>query len=108
MKNATEPAPLFDAEALAQARQPLTFQDRIKALFVAIGCLAVGSAMWIWHQFYVSDLISIAIRGEAVHRFRIKIDWLWCRPTGTLLILIGLIAIFGALTKRSAAKTEAA
>lgn len=108
MKDAIEPAPLFDAEALAQARKPLTLKDRIQAVLVALGCLAAGSAMWIWHEFYVSDLISMAIRGEAVHRFRIKIDWLWCRPTGALLILVGLIALLGALTKRSAAKAEPA
>jgi hypothetical protein len=108
MKNAIEPAPFFDAETLAQARKPVTAKDRIKAVLVALGCLAVGSAMWIWHQFYVSDLISMAIRGEAVHRFRIKIDWLWCRPTGTLLILGGLLVLLGALTKRSASKTERA
>jgi hypothetical protein len=107
MKEIVQPAPLIDAETMARARRPVTARERITAILIALGCVAAGTAMWLWHQFYLSDLISLAIRGQAVHRFRLKIDWVWCRPTGALLIAVGLIALFGALSKRSAAKETA-
>ena len=71
------------------------------AVLVSVGAIGAGIAMWIWHQFYVSDLLYRLLGQEAVHRFRLRIDFIWCRPTGAILILLGCVVICGALTKKS-------
>jgi hypothetical protein len=81
--------------------KPITPRERIKAVLVSVSAIVAGTAMWIGHQFYVSDLIYRLFGDEPVQRFRLKIDIVWCRPTGAILILFGCLVLWGALTKRS-------
>jgi hypothetical protein len=88
------------------SEKPITPKERIKAALVSVGAIVAGIAMWIWHEFYVSDLIYRLLGDEPVHRFRLKIDIVWCRPTGAILILFGCLVFWGALTKKSNSVAE--
>jgi len=83
------------------SQKPIPPRERIKAVVVSVSAIVAGIAMWIWHQFYVSDLLYRLFGQDAVHRFRLKLDILWCRPTGAILILFGGLVLWGALTKKS-------
>jgi hypothetical protein len=83
------------------SEKPISLKERIKAVLVSVSAIVAGIAMWIWHQFYVSDFLYRLFGQETVHRFRLKIDILWCRPTGAVLILFGCLVLWGALTKKS-------
>jgi hypothetical protein len=89
-----------------KSEEPITTKDRVKAVLVSVGAIVAGIAMWIWHQFYLSDLIYRLFGDEPVHRFRLKLDIFWCRPTGVILILFGCLVLWGALTKKSAAQPK--
>jgi hypothetical protein len=93
--------PLFSEEAIAASRKPLTLKSRVQGIAVAFLMAGAGAAMWVWHQFYVSDLIPMAFGREPRHMFRLKLDFVWCRPTGALLILVAAVVLLGALTKPS-------
>lgn len=81
--------------------KPITPKDRITAVLISVSAILTGIAMWTWHQFYVSDLLYRLLGNEPVHQFRLKIDIVWCRPTGCILILFGCIVLWGVLTKKS-------
>jgi|GEM_PF-3711515 hypothetical protein len=81
--------------------KPISLKERMMAVLVSASAIVAGIAMWIWHQFYVSDLIYRLFGQEAAHSFRLKIDIIWCRPTGAVLILFGCVILLGALTKKS-------
>jgi hypothetical protein len=85
-------------------QKPITPQERIKAAAIAVAFIALGAGMWKWHDLYVSDLLSFV--GGQPHTFRLKIDWIWCRPTGAVLIFVGAVALLGCLTKRSATERK--
>src|SRR5262245_27335348 len=93
------PEPSVMSPGPGTSKKPITPKERITAPLISLSAIAVGTAMWIWHQFYVSDLLNRMLGQEAAHRFRLKIDIIWCRPTGAVLILFGCLILLGALTK---------
>ena len=106
--NANEtPTPGFEPKIVEPAPQstapqkPITPKERVKAMFIAIGMVLAGIGMWVWPQFYLSDLIYRLFGNEPVHQFRPKLDIFWCRPTGVVVILLGLLALWGIFTKKS-------
>jgi len=106
--NANEtPTPGFEPKIVdpSQPSKPpetaITPKERVKAMFVSVAMILAGIGMWVWPQFYLSDLIYRLFGNEPVHQFRGKLDILWCRPTGIVVILLGALVLWGTFTKKS-------
>jgi hypothetical protein len=91
-------------ELAEESNEPMTMKDRIIGLLIAIilGGLAVG--MWLTPEFLSISTTSTSGRGAR------KIAWLleiiWSRPLAVIIALLAIMAIWGALTKKSGEKPE--
>jgi hypothetical protein len=83
------------------SQAPITPKERLKAMFISIGTILAGIGMWVWPQFYLSDLVYRLLGNEPIHQFRPRLDIFWCRPTGVILIVLGALALWGVFTKKS-------
>lgn len=73
--------------------QPTTLKDRIFTVLWALGFLALGAAMIIWPD---------AVGGETEQPRKLVgkiIVWIWGRPGGIVVALVGLLLGWSAFTK---------
>jgi len=80
--------------------KPMTTKDRIFAVLWALGFLALGASMIIWPD---------AVSSETDHPRRLLgriIIWIWGRPGGIIVAILGLLIGWSAFLKSDTKKAE--
>lgn len=95
--------PTLAEELIAEAEKPLTMKDRLVGIVIAIVMFALAAGMFV-RPVLLSSADTTDVSGRRTRGLLNIIDLAWSRPVGGILILVGLLVVWGSLTKRSAAK----
>ncbi len=93
----------FAEELIAEAEKPLTMKDRLVGIVIAVIMFALAAGMFV-RPVLLAGADSGDVSGMRTRGFMNIIEMAWSRPVGGILVLIGLLVVWGSLTKRSAPK----
>lgn len=91
-------------ELLAESQKPLTMKDRFVGVFIALVMFGLAAGMFI--RPVLLGGAGDDLGGRKTRGYINLIEMVWSRPVGGVLILLGLLVLFGALTKKSAAPAK--
>jgi len=93
-------APMMQEESLAV---PITLKDRFIGLLISLSMIGLGVAIWIWPDLDIPDegVTSQGRFWRTVRFFAHVVEWLWSRPLGAGLALVGVLVLYGVFTRRS-------
>jgi hypothetical protein len=81
----------------------ITLKDRFIGLLISLSMIGLGGAMWIWPDLEI-PVESVTSQGRfwrMVRFFSHIVEWLWSRPLGAGLALVGTLILYGVFTRRS-------
>lgn len=93
-------------ELVAAAEEPLTLKDRVVGALISLVMLVLAAGMFVRPALLPSDA-SQGVSGRRTSGLLSLVDLVWSRPVGVMLILLGLLVLYGSLTKKGAPKAAA-
>lgn len=93
------------SDLLAEAEKPLTVMDRV--IGVGLGLVFAGLGVWMLIDpslSIIGDETATGRGGRKVAGLVRLVEMVWSRPLGVILVVLGVLVLFGAVTKKSVGK----
>jgi hypothetical protein len=91
-------------ELIEASKKPLTAKDRVVGIVIALVLIGLCIGMWIRPDILPVESSDL---GRGGRRVVLIVEFVWSRGIGAILGLVGLLVIYGSLTKPSAPKAGA-
>lgn len=93
--------PSLREELIKESETPLIMKDRLGGLLIAVVMFGLAAGMFI-RPVLLGSTEDADVTGRRANKLLWLVELGWSRPVGGLLVLLGLLVVWGSLTKRSA------
>ena len=109
MPESTEPKtpPKTLVQAATEARnEPVTMKDRIVGVVIGLAMIGFGVGTWLNPELIADAFREDSPSGRGGRKIVFFLNLAWNRPVGSILLLLGLLVLYGALTRKKEASSS--